>query len=1261
MKELAKKYKLKIAVTLFFLVYLGSSRSALSFPVAEQLYSNSEGLTSEKHDHSLEQLRQKYFYNYQALKAAPALDEKKLDQLILFLSQKIEDLSSSAKMNKKTNLIFVHGYSEEKAEKKALKAIDEEADTIAPLLFAKEHAQRLKADYKTLNALQIHERVETTLLFLVTGYTIYPSSILDRLQNAAQSVLHSYFLLNKSSAVGADGEKSTEASNLMWQGRFLSPQEINKWKQENKDISKLDPPSSAFWTNTDVQSYDPADENYQIQKGIKINHLFPPKTESVPEFYYDRMGQGTIKIKSYWLDKNDLDKEGKAKKKNVSLRVGWESMTTSVVNHLARMLGYAANPTTARKKVKLILDKTSLEEFLAQWKIVHGLQMGSPLSYIERIPNENSVYLHNVTLEAYPNEEKYRKMGPFRMGDNGFSNRREYRGMMMYNALIGLADQYEYQSRADAFYDPQTKLWQPLFLIADTGWSLGLPSIGNVGNVNEFTPWFTKRWNDHVFIFWLSLFDYRAWKSVTYSDAKWMARRIAEITPQQIEKIFYISNYQSDFFTRKGQLDPVVALYVNKFKARVNQMILDFDLDKEGYQQHVIKSATSLAASYPEYISQEGLLKENGDNIPENPAKFLGNDFSVLQLVTVKALNGFQNKLYGLLDPSKYFASSFSEGAEEKATNEWSIDLGHWHSDAAKGIVTPLFQAKRYVQVNQELGANQKRYLLKDRLTLSLPIGINNDKLTTPVQLYKTYSWEYIHSVTTKAETIRERFFKAINPFALKEIKEQLDVGEQLYLSTSYGGSVGRAKVKAMDNIELQLALLGFGSYINQTWYFAKPNPDYLEVMFDQQEQTSFNQGFDVQALLRLAFMWNAQQRQRNYKMFRIDLASIKNQGLRAWDPYNKAFLAAIKDQDLTLLNQLVHPIELQSKQQAYGIDTGFLLWNSSHQNEAEAFKINDRQFILVNQSHTSDRAFDRLWTEKLTNKMDSSFEFTNPVNFFARYWDEGERMDFNIEGELDKAKRDWKNLEINISFTKLDQQCFRSEFEKEFKPFFANRIQRPIPFQMPEGINVYPNILGTQRWQISAKAIVDVLQFAAHIENLEYLKPNSQPRARDTRPVYDPRYSIVSRANKLLSSLSSSILNQNDNSNVSSAGDSKGVKNNRGCNSRTACDQAGSDQSMDSLIQQKQAEAEDLAFVFKEVIGSQGQHVAKILSIVDINDIWVITKISRMLELSHPTFRTQKGDDYWAPEIGHYQGESYLKTVRKKLLIEPLLQEISN
>ena len=39
-----------------------------------------------------------------------------------------------------------------------------------------------------------------------------------------------------------------------------------------------------FWTKRDVQSYDPADENYQIQKGIKIGHLFPQEMNLFQNF-----------------------------------------------------------------------------------------------------------------------------------------------------------------------------------------------------------------------------------------------------------------------------------------------------------------------------------------------------------------------------------------------------------------------------------------------------------------------------------------------------------------------------------------------------------------------------------------------------------------------------------------------------------------------------------------------------------------------------------------------------------------------------------------------------------------------------------------------------------------------------------------------------------------------------------------------------------------------------------------------------------------
>ena len=68
----------------------------------------------------------------------------------------------------------------------------------------------------------------------------------------------------------------------------------------------------------------------------------------------------------------------------------------------------------------------------------------------------------------------------------------------------------------------------------------------------------------------------------------------------------------------------------------------------------------------------------------------------------------------------------------------------------------------------------------------------------------------------------------------------------------------------------------------------------------------------------------------------------------------------------------------------------------------------------------------------------------------------------------------------------------------------------------MPEGINVYPNILELNDGKFLPRPFVDVLQFASRFENLEYLKPTVSRVLVILSPVYDPRYSIVSRANKL-------------------------------------------------------------------------------------------------------------------------------------------------
>ncbi|MDZ4084938.1 MAG: hypothetical protein U1E10_18490, partial [Bdellovibrionales bacterium] len=440
------------------------------------------------------------------------------------------------------------------------------------------------------------------------------------------------------------------------------------------------------------------------------------------------------KFKTKWIDKSDLTKKGKPKEKSLTLRVGWEAYTATVVNHLARVVGYPAIPTTFRRRVKMNLGETSFEEFLSQYKAVHTNEMGSVLTHIQRIPGENAVYVLNPTLEAYPDDEDYRRIGPFRMGDNGLPNRREYRAMVLYNSLISLQDQFEYQARVDAYRDSETKSWRPLFFIADTSSAMGLPAmLGNKGTVNEFTWKFTKRTDKNVWLFWLSVFNSRAWKDTTYSDLKWMARRMARIRPEQIEKILATSGFP----------EPVQILYGEKLKSRINQMILDFGLQAEGFKMHSVISPQTLNARFPLYIDEKGYLKEGAQEIEGNTAPILGNRFTPYQGLIVGGINTLQNQ----------FLKIFSSSKLANATQA-TFEIGSFRGQ--KGV---LFDASRDVKVNAEVGPHQRRYLLRDTLAVSIPIGLDTDRLKTPVALYYTWKFEYVHSVSTMAEVGQSRFF----------------------------------------------------------------------------------------------------------------------------------------------------------------------------------------------------------------------------------------------------------------------------------------------------------------------------------------------------------------------------------------------------------------------------------------------------------------------------------------------------------------------
>lgn len=1130
--------------------------------------SNHEGVLAPGHDHALDKVRHEYFLT------EDRLDLWKLERAHDFLLEQRRLLESSAKLNKKTNLIFDHGYSQEEGEKEGRDATGKEAEAFAPILFAIEAVEDLRKNYAQYDEAKIRSKVETTLLWFAAGYTIYPKGLFTSLVERAKVLAENFFEFE------TDDSKALQASNLMAEGRFASQEDLERLRAQGIDLSTLDPPSSAIWTNNAVEQYDVEAEVYFGRR------MFPPRSEALPTFHYQRMGNGQVKFKTYWLDPSERTRTGKPKKKNVTLRVGWESYTASVVNHFARAIGYPANPTTFRHRVKLVLGDTSFEEFLSQYNHIHSNEMGSPVTHIERIRGENAVIIKNATLEAYPDDEDYRRIGPFRMGDNGLRNRREYRAMLLYNSLISLQDQFEYQSRVDAYRDPVSGEWRPLFFISDTSSALGLPAmLGNKGTVNEFTWTFTRKSDDLVRLFWLSVFDSRTWKDTTYSDVKWLARRLARLKTAQIDAILNTSGFP----------EPARVLYAEKFKSRINRIIQDFDLQREGFAFHPVRSPEELVAAYPEFIDSKGYLKEGAQEIPGNTQPILGNRFTPYQAVIVMGINTLQNQFLKLFDPRKLPGDGVA-----------SFVIGPMRSTT--GV---LFDASRDVSVNHENGPGQKRYLLKDKVAISIPVGLMHDRLTTPVALYYTYSFEYSHSVTKMTEVGTSRFFDLVNPFSIEQIRRRLALGEQLRVTHSMGASIGYAKVKAFDELQVEAALLGLSHTQVKTAFFSRTSEDILEVTANSSRSFVHRNGLDVRAIIRLGGMLSSQSSDSSYRLYRLDLLNSTDEGRESLE---EAFEKALVYNDFALLD-VVSPARFVDEESfRRSMSLSFFFWTVGASNSVSELNVNGTPVFLASESESIDRAFDRLWTEKIDPKAAKG-----ALNLVGQAWNEGETLDVSFEGKASADLTRFETAELNISVAKVDNYCTRKEYEKEFKPFFNSRSgsRSYADFEMPRGLDQYLELEGVMRWQLSQRAVADVLAAATDWNNLGFI--DFDPWA-DNRPIIDPREELSTKAARALQPVDASL----------------------------------SPEKRRKALREK---ARDILFVVKKMIGAKGERLPTLRKFTADDRIWVLTSFAGMLDVSHPSYRTTKSQLYYAPEIGKFQGHSFLSDFRRKNLMKPIFE----
>jgi hypothetical protein len=1137
--------------------------------LAQTQRSSAEGILESRHDQSLESVRAKYFYTNDQI------DPRKLNQLLEFLEQQKHLLSESARLSLKTQLIQRHKYEDQEAQERSLKALDEKAESLAAVNFAIDYTKDLIAHWSTNTSNRNTELVERVLLFFAATYTIYPENIFSGAIERAKNLAENFFEFRE------NDPEAIPASNLQREAQFLSPAELKKLQDEGSDLSKFDPPSSAFWQNNQVESYDPTSEEFLSLK------MFPPKGLHEPEFFYERMGTGTIKFKTYWLDHSDLNKKGNPKKKKVTLRAGWESYTAGVVNHLARVVGYPAIPSVFRAKVKLNLGETSFEEFLADFMAMHGAEMGGPMTHIERIKGENAIYIKNVTLEAYPEDEDYRRIGPFRMGDNGFRNRREYRAMVLYNALIGLQDQFEHQSRVDAYRDPLTKEWMPLFFISDTSSALGLPTWGIRGAVNEYLPQFTGRKGDLVRIFWISILNSRTWKDTTYDDVKWMARRMARVSSQQIDQILATSGFPT----------PVKALYANKIKARFNHLIKDFNLDREGFKFHQVLSNEELAQKFPEMINNLGLLKEGAQEIENNTLPILGHRYTPYQAAVVVALNTFQNKLMSMV------SDRINDVIEPI-----SFDLGN-----TKGWGDIIYSAKRNVSVNGELGPGQKRYLLKDQMTVSIPIGLMHDKLTTPLAIYASYSFEYTHSVSKMTETFSSRFFGAMNPFSISSIRRTLAEGERLLLTHNIGFSAGLVKVKSHDDLKIEAALLGLQWAQVKQVYYSKPGHDLLEVAISSNKSISTTNGIDIRLITKLAAMGQASQSSSNYKLFRIDLLN-SNQAQRL--ELEEAFKAALVDNNFSELNAISKPKTIDEYQWTTRYNWAFVLWTSQRENQYSELVLDGQDHLLYSYTRFRDRAFSRIFG--LSDDINTPQAVKSIGSNFADKFKESYSSEMFIEAQPNADWTEYSYLDAKININHFDGYVTRREFENDVKSYFGKLSGESnyIGFRMPEGINQYLQVYAKMHWQLGSRAVMQLMKAATQEQNWEHAKRIGNFVGNS----FTTASSLMNEAREVLKPINAKL----------------------------------------PLKQKKtlfKAKTKLMLSVLKSFIGLRAQNINQLRKHIKNEDLWVITSISPILDNSHPAFRSEKGEIFYAPEIGKFQGHSPIENFYRRQLPRPIIE----
>ena len=1158
---------------------------------AENRYSNYvSGNSHQKNSVQFLNFIDENFYSHEG--DQKKLDVKKLRYMQQELRAKHKQLLDSYKQSIKIEFINRHQDSDKKSDKRAASRTDEAARVNLPFIAFDERLEYLIQNQHKLSPDQIEGEISTLMIYYQAVDSADGTNLFQVALESVKSLLPPWYDIPKQNA------PEMEALNLLENGKFLSTEQLVKKHNQEVDFSLLNPPSSAFWNDNSIEDFDPNSEEF-------FGERFFPQPDAL--MVYDRMGTGQIKIKADFYPAGTKNVcSTKLGNGNVTLRLGQETQNQLMATQLARSVGYPAIPHVYRPQVKMYLCGTTFEEFVAQWKVAHGANQGNFLSYGQYLEAENAVLLKGVALESYPgdNKDRYRKVGPFNIDAMNLGQRREWRAWLALNALIGLLDVRRVNFRLD-MYKPQGagQAWQPLLYFNDLGRSMGFNLIRTHGAASDFRGKLAKDKGSYVRMRWDHYrIKHDHFENTTAADIKWMIRRLARLSDQQI----------NDIVDNSGHIPAVADLYKTNLKLRIESMINAFEMSDEVQTDHKILSYEQLSQQYPGHISKKGKLLAALETESES-TRPLGYLPSINEILSGALATLIQLPLYDFRQIADL--ENFSEATNFNFAGD-TFDLG-------LGV---RVRSQRRLSLNEEKTKFEKRYLVEDTALISIPIGLLDRDVTTTRRFFTTrsplgvsyvYEYKYYHSYDTIREAAKTRFFKRLLPWKLQSIKNDFAPGEAIYSQTSFQWSVGNFSLEtASDDIGFELTPLGFTQTLMANEFYAyKESPDFVEIVKTNGTSRELRSGVDLSAVLSIAALYSNTKENKNYSYFRFDLSSDRNK-----DKTAEALDAILQKNDFDLAREFSATYNLLYKNHTRDTELCFLAWCRINNSQDGTFKIDEyanawqrddgdrdkafssntldpkkeRIVIQGQRIKSNDRQLSRIWNERLDAGI------VEPIaDFFLGLRDEGYSQRIRMESVYHPKKKKITRMDVRVQLMKTDNWMKEKEFEK-LKVFFADRAvcenkqaaEKYFDFEYPENLKAFSPVVSQMTLQLRKPGVFQLISKLK--KDTKICKKRCQKRL-DRLENYD-------------------------------------------------------------LTTLKGAQKFNKNFVtlLEGVLGKKLKKQACIKSMLEEDQFWLIARITNPLLYTNPV--ALDNISLFAPEQGRYLGPSYLEKFRYDHSVEPIL-----